>query len=141
VNRSTLIVKSVALALLLLVGQASAFPMKPDIKLLLKQAQRPRTQYVPARAGWNGPEDKSALASPNPTYEELRREPTPAEMRAELLAAAIPDWRILLAIAGLILVLRVSVRSTGKTRLAPVFAFPPAARPDVTGAPNVAEAA
>src|SRR5438309_11802832 len=107
---------------MMLAAQAWAFPMKPDVKLLLEQAQRPRPHYVPARAGWNGPEEKSAASTPNPIYEELRREPTPAEMRQELLASAIPDWRVLLAILSCIVVMRLTLRERKPSTAVPVLA-------------------
>ena len=124
---------------LVLAGQAWAFPMKPDIKLMLEQAQRPRPHYVPARAGWNGPEEKPA-AAPNQTYDELRREPSPAELRQQLLTAAVPDWRAALAIVVLISVWRTSLRGARPKRLVPVLGFRVTVA-DVGQPPDVAEAA
>jgi hypothetical protein len=95
---------------LVLIGQAWAFPMQPNIKVLLDKAKQPRPHYVPARAGWNGPEEKSADAIPNPTYDELRREPSAAEIRQQLLATAVPDWRVCLAILTMIVTLRMTKR-------------------------------
>lgn len=125
--------------LVLSASPAFALPMKPNIKSLLQQAQRPKTRFVPARAGWNGPEEKSAITEPNPAYDELRREPSATELRAQLFATAVPDWRILLAIAGFILAMR-AVRKSEKSRLAPVYAFP-ATGSVVSSGPEAAEAA
>jgi hypothetical protein len=108
---------------LLFCGSAFALPMKPDIEKLLKEAQRPQERFVPARAGWNGPEEKSSAAEPNLTYEALRAERTPAEMRQQFFAVAMPDWRILVAICGLIIALRMFKPSKRRT-LAPVLSFP-----------------
>lgn len=120
--------KRLALAALLLVGvaggQAWAFPMKPDIKLLLQEAKQPRTNFVPARAGWNGPEESSASPAVNPTYEELRREPSVAQKRAQLASAAMPDWRLCLAIFSLIMMMRAAKgRKSPRKRTATVIAF------------------
>jgi hypothetical protein len=123
------------------VGQAWAFPMKPDIKLLLDQAKQPRQHYVPARAGWNGPEEKASDAAPNATYDQLRREATPAELKQQLIAAAIPDWRIVLALMVMILGLRTMMRPRGEKRpLLNVIGFP-VAPVNVRQATDAAEAA
>jgi hypothetical protein len=82
-----------------------ALPIKPDIKVLLEEAKRPPVRFVPARAGWNGPEAKPAKTL-NATYEQLRREASPGEVRKQFLAIAVPDWRLLLCLAFLILFLR-----------------------------------
>jgi hypothetical protein len=107
-------------------GQAFALPMKPDIQVLLKEAQRPQEHFVPARAGWNGPEEKSAGAVPNLTYDALRAEPTPAEMQQRFFALALPDWRILTVICGLIFAMRM-LKTSQRRPLAPVISFPAAA--------------
>jgi hypothetical protein len=107
--------------------------MKPDIKVLLKEAQRPAPHFVPARAGWNGPEEKSAVITPNPTYEALRKERSPAELREQFLSLAVPDWRILLGIATLITMMRMMADGRHRRRpLADVLSFP-SARPAVAG--------
>jgi hypothetical protein len=98
--------------------------MKPDIKVLLKEAQRPHERFVPARAGWNGPEEKSASVTPNLTYEAMLAEPTPAEMRQQFFALALPDWRVLAGIVILIATMRVSKQTKQRRPMAPVIAFP-----------------
>ena len=102
-------------------------PMKPDMRVLLQEAQRPQQKFVPARAGWNGPEEKSDTATPNPTYDAMRAERTPTELQQQFLAAAIPDWRVLMAICGLIAMMRVA-KSNKPRALAPVIPFPVASR-------------
>src|SRR5437660_1040594 len=109
------------IAVMIGVGQAWGFPMQPDIKVLLDQAKQPRPHYVPARAGWNGPEEKQADAVPNPTYDELLRQPSAAEVRQQLIASAVPDWRVLLLILSMIVILRVGKR-VRPARNAPVLA-------------------
>src|SRR3954469_4414 len=99
---------------------AFALPMKPDMKVLLDEAKRPPRRYIPARAGWNGPEEKSGAVVPNPVYDELRREPSPAEIRQQMLAVAVPDWRVLLVLGVLISFSRLALRSKRQRSLAPV---------------------
>ena len=114
--------------------------MKPDIKALLDQAKQPRPHYVPARAGWNGPEEKAADAVPNPTYDQMRREATPAELKQQLIAAAVPDWRVVLALMVMILGLRAFMRPRRTARQFNVIGFP-AAPANVRQSTDAAEAA
>jgi hypothetical protein len=107
-------------------GSAFALPMKPDIRVLLQEAHKPQQRFVPARAGWNGPEERSSVTEPNLTYETLRAERTPAEMRRQFFATALPDWRILAAICGLIAAMRM-LKPNKRHSLAPVLSFPSAA--------------
>jgi hypothetical protein len=79
-----------------------ALPIKPKIEDVIKEAKKPPEKFVPARAGWNGPEEKSAVAAPNATYDRLRRSMSPEAARLQLLQAAKPDWRLLLCVVGVI---------------------------------------
>jgi hypothetical protein len=79
-----------------------ALPIKPKIEDVIKEAKKPPEKFVPARAGWNGPEEKSAVAAPNATYDRLRKSMSPEAARLQLLQAAKPDWRLLLCVAGVI---------------------------------------
>jgi len=79
-----------------------ALPIKPKIEDVIKEAKKPPEKFVPARAGWNGPEEKSAIAAPNATYDRLRKSMSPEAARSQLLQAAKPDWRLLLAVVGVI---------------------------------------
>lgn len=107
-SRATVVFQRIFLvvAVLMMASQAWAFPMKPDVKALIREAKQPQQHFVPARAGWNGPEESAAASTLNPTYEDLRREPTAAQRRAELVAAAMPDWRALAAILFCIVTIR-----------------------------------
>jgi len=99
--------------------------MKPDVKALIQEAKQPPQHFVPARAGWNGSEEASASASLNPTYEDLLREPSPAQRREQLIAAAIPDWRVLAAIALCVGLLRLFKRNSSRSsRPATILPFP-----------------
>ena len=79
---------------------AWAFPMRPDIKKLLQDASQPPVHYPAARAGWNGPEEKTAANSPNAFYDQMRKQTTSAERAQQLMQAATPDWRFLLALVA-----------------------------------------
>ncbi|MCU1311976.1 MAG: hypothetical protein JWO20_3101, partial [Candidatus Angelobacter sp.] len=79
-----------------------ALPIKPKIEDVIKEAKKPPEKFVPARAGWNGPEEKSAIAAPNTTYDRLRKSMSPEAARLQLLQAAKPDWRLLLCVTGVI---------------------------------------
>lgn len=82
-----------------------ADPVEPNLEKLVREAEKPRMQYPPARAGWNGPESTAAQRMPNPIYDSLRGS-SAAALRTELLAALKPDWNIVLAFVVLIVGLR-----------------------------------
>ena len=131
VSRATVVLtKTLFLfAALMFANQAWAFPMKPDVKALIREAKQPPQHFVPARAGWNGPEESAAASSLNPTYEALRREPTPAERRAQLVAAMTPDWRVcagILIFIGLLRTFKLKQTKGRKARPATILAFPAA---------------
>jgi hypothetical protein len=101
------IVTVVAAGLLAFLGATGyASPIRPNIKKVLSQPSAPMPQYVPARAGWNGPEISTARTAPNPTYESLSPARAARELRSSLLATMMPDMRILALIALVILLLR-----------------------------------
>ena len=87
---------------ILLFGTASssATPIKVDLKKLLDQAENSRPyQYMPARVGWNGPEE--------PTFTPPRAiRLQDVEARQWLVRLAIPDPRMLVAFAAAILGIR-----------------------------------
>jgi len=121
---------------------AWGLPLQPNIKLLLDEANRTPARYVPARAGWNGPEEKPARAAINPGYERLMHESSPAEVRQQLFNAAVPDWRVLLLIATVVITLRASTATHKRetSRTAKVLSFPIlASEPEPnTGSPRAA---
>jgi hypothetical protein len=132
VLRATVVLKRtvITLAALMFAGQAWAFPMKPDVKALIQEAKRPPLHFVPARAGWNGPEENVGAPAVNATYEDLRREPTPEQKRAQLIAAAVPDWRVCAGILLCIAMLRALKGKRADSRLArpaTVLEFPASA--------------
>lgn len=112
---------------------ASADSIDPDLKRLIREAEKPKVHYGPARVGWNAPATSLADArAANPVYESLRLD-SPAAIRAELKAALIPDWQVWLAVAALIFGIRLLRSSPGaapaKPAPATVIAFPPPALP------------
>lgn len=76
---------------------ASATPIQPTVKQLLKQVERPATTFIPARVGWNTPEKKPAYF--NLALEQYGPQATARAARAALKAALIPDP---VAMAGLL---------------------------------------
>ncbi len=92
------------LAAIAFCAPATATPIKPDIKKLVAEPQQPQTPYMPARAGWNGPEmQKVPVDAAPPAFSHAG---TARAIRASLLAAIVPDWRMALALAIAIFVLR-----------------------------------
>ncbi len=97
--------------------------MDPDLNRLIREAQRPKVNYGPARVGWNGPE--IPVTPPvNATYESLRLD-SPAALRQELKQVLVPQWQVLLAFAILIAGLRLLAASRPAEQLpANVVPFP-----------------
>ena len=105
----------------------------PDLKRLMREAQRPKVDYGPARVGWNGPE-VPATPPVNATYESLRMD-SPAAIRQELKTVLLPQWHILAALGVMIVGLRLLRNPRdGEEMPGNVIAFPAAPR-------NEAEAA
>jgi len=102
-----MLVRTLALAMLLgtFVLPLASLPVKPDAKRLLQDKEEQPIQYPPARAGWNGPEDRRTIAF-NPTYEQMRFRYTPAGRRAQFIQAITPDWRLWSMFGFLIFTLR-----------------------------------
>ncbi len=84
---------------------AMATPIRPDLQKLLAEPQEAAMQFVPARAGWQGPEMSPARAHVNPAA-AVEQSSAAEAARASLLAAVIPDPRVLALIALTILLLR-----------------------------------
>ncbi len=85
-----------------------AVPIRPDLGKLLKQQDQRNRHFEPAQAGWNGPEMQRAQdVSPNPVLEAYGPAATVRSVRAALMAAAIPDPKAVVAIAVLIILMRI----------------------------------
>lgn len=121
------------LACLLTGGIASAGSVDPDLSRLIREAEKPKVHYGPARVGWNGPETLADARLKNPVYESLRVD-SPAAIRTELKAVLIPDWQIFLAFAALIFGLRLFRSSPAdvprRSMPANVLPFPSRALPE-----------
>lgn len=88
-----------------LAGRASAIPIHPTAKQILNDAASPAIDYIPARAGWNGPETPS-LRSTSPDMGRLARTAQVEANRMALWDILTPDIRIWALIGALILSLR-----------------------------------
>ena len=83
-----------------ILGSASATPIHPTPRQILRDARPAGEGFMPARAGWNGPESKK-VSSINPL---LRRVQPAAQARAnrESLAAILlpspPLWAFLISL-------------------------------------------
>jgi hypothetical protein len=88
-------------------GSALATPVQLNIEQMLKKAEQQRQMpYIPARAGWNGPEERQSTAAANPEYQKLLDESSPAAARAALRKSAWPHWSVAVTIAMVIFTLR-----------------------------------
>ncbi len=101
----------------ILIGQANATPIRPDLQKLLDQPQEAATQFVPARAGWQGPEMSTTV----PKNADLLDQSVAARnVRASLIAVAVPDLRIVALIVLTILLLRRMRRPVAVVETMPV---------------------
>jgi hypothetical protein len=116
IQRSVKLLSSI-LVLLAAVSVASATPIQPDIKKLLS-SPRPTQHFAPARVGWNGPE--AAATTEALPAESLGNIGMRGDQRQMLLQIATPDWRIFLALAALIFLLRM-LRKRGTPAYAPAM--------------------
>jgi len=105
---------------------AQATPIRPDIRKIVEQPQQDSAaQFVPARAGWDGPEMASAQsAAVNASLEAMSGSGLARAHRAELIAAATPDPRAILAIAAVIFLLRLLRKQDEKRAGATVHQIP-----------------
>lgn len=116
-----------AAGLLLSCVPAGADSVDPDLRRLIREAQRPKVNYGPSRVGWNGPEVPKTPPV-NATYESLRPD-SPAALRQELKQVLLPQWQVLLALAILIAGLRLLGSARPEEQLpSNVVPFPAAPR-------------
>lgn len=92
--------------------QAQATPLPPDVRRMAALAAQPQPHFVPARAGWDGPEQPRKTAPGAKPYAVAA---TQRAAQASLLAAAIPDWRATSVLATAILLLRWFRHSRSRT--------------------------
>ena len=85
--------------------EAEATPIRPDIRKLVEDPEQDtRASFMPARAGWDGPEMGSAEVV-NPAWEAMTNRAR--ANRAALIALATPDPRAVLGIVAVIFLLRI----------------------------------
>jgi hypothetical protein len=111
---------TVAVLVIGIAAPAFATPKRLDLKKLLAQPQQKRQEFVPARAGWDGPEQ---VVKPNAYAQHF--ESGSLDLRAEWMALLRPDWRVALVLVGLIFGLRQLRRTTAKPQEAS-YQQPPA---------------
>src|SRR5438105_11519175 len=124
-----------AIAALAVSLPSRATPLQPNVRKMLRQQQD--TNYPLARAGWDGPELKPrAQQPPNPAMEMFGPAAVQRAVRASLVAAALPDWRVIGCVLLVILLLRGMHRRSKLSRSPasqPVIA-PPAEEAELTRA-------
>ena len=86
---------------------AFATPKRLDLKKLLAQPQQKRQEFMPARAGWDGPEQ---VVRPNSYVQHM--EANTRDMGAEWMSLLVPDWRIALLLGAAIIGIRQFRRTT-----------------------------
>lgn len=120
----SVLLMTVVTFVLLTVIRAEATPIRPDVRKVLAEPQPSADDFSPARAGWNGPETASSAQPVNTTYEQLSPANTARTVRASLIAAALPDYRVLAAILLVILLLRRIRQAYQKAHLAAAAPVP-----------------
>ncbi len=95
--------------MLALAVSAAATPKRPDLKKLLEQPQTKAQPYVPARAGWDGPEQNPKSVA---YFQQLTALDSSQANRATLFNILIPDWRVIISLLATIFVLRYVKRTT-----------------------------
>ncbi len=98
-------VLGVLIFLLLSTVESQATPIKPDVQKLLQQSQQAQRPFIPARAGWSEPSSATTVVR-NPVLESIAGDKMRQEFSETLTAVAIPDPWIVLALATLILLMR-----------------------------------
>ncbi len=106
----------------LLASAALATPIRPDLQKLLSQPQEAAIQFAPARAGWHGPEMTPPAALSGAQAALLDPSVAAKTMRNTLIAAALPDPRLLVLLLAAIFLLR-------RLRRRPAAPAPQAAAP------------
>ena len=101
--------RTALLILLAFVIPAAATPKRPDLKKLLAQPQVKPEPYIPARAGWDGPEQNPKSIA---YFQQLTELDSAQANRATLFNILLPDWRVLLSLLATIFVLRYLKKAT-----------------------------
>jgi hypothetical protein len=108
---------------------AHATPIHPTAKQILKDARPAGQGLIPARAGWNGPENRKA-SSGNPLMERFRPAAQARANRESFLAMVTPDVRLWGFLAWLIFSIRMLHLRAQRRAPRPVLVKqPPAEQP------------
>ena len=103
------LVALIVVALVMLLGDAQALPIEPNVKKLVDEAQQPTPAFIPSRVGWNGPA-KAANVSARERWEAAIGPVLAAEQerrfRNTLRDVFIPEPRAVAAIVAIIFLLR-----------------------------------
>ena len=112
--------------LILAVVPAQATPIRPDIRKIVYEPQQDSTsQWVPARAGWDGPEmARSQTPALSASFAAMSGREQERARLAELISVATPDPRAVLGIAALIFLLRLLRKQDEKRAGATAFSSP-----------------
>lgn len=97
------------LLLLAIAIPATATPKRPDLKKLLFQPQTRTEPYIPARAGWDGPEQNPKSVN---YFQQLTALNASQANRNILFNILIPDWRVIITLLATIFVLRYLKKTT-----------------------------
>jgi hypothetical protein len=117
------------LIILIVAAPLSATPIRPTAKQILQDARPAGENFIPARAGWNGPENQTANSA-NPLMQRFRPAAQTQASRESLLALLMPDFRLWTMLAGVILALRLLHQRSQRRPLRPVLLEqPPAEQP------------
>ena len=118
-----------ALLSICLAAAASATPIHPTPKQILKDARPAGEGFIPARAGWNGPENKKA-SSINPMMQRFQPAAQARANRESLIAILLPDPRLWAFLISLIVALRMLHLRAERRAAHPVLVKqPPAEQP------------
>jgi hypothetical protein len=112
-----------------LAATASATPIHPTPKQILKDARPAGEGFIPARAGWNGPENKK-VSSINPMMQRFEPSAQARANRESLTALLLPDPRLWAFLILLIVGLRMLHLRAERRAARPVLVKqPPAEQP------------
>ncbi len=102
----TVTLMAAAFFVLLSVIKLEATPIHPDVRKVLARPTESPADFAPARAGWDGPETPKGIQTLNTTYEQLGPAATARKVHQSLLAAFVPDYRVLGSLLLMMMLLR-----------------------------------
>jgi len=110
--------------ILLMVTSAVALPIQPTAQDLLKQVRKPES-YPVARVAWSRTPVLTISQSRFPTLDRVLARNSPQHVRAELMQALTPDWRLFALLGCAIFLMRtLRNRNVNSAVKAPVLQMP-----------------